>query len=158
MTKTSYKSVHLIIYFSKLWPFHAFLYIFDSLITTSTSIFENGPTYFTLYSFTSFFLWFRGFWNYFLWYFKIFSSNFIKKYQKPLRTIHLRCPHFLGEERSKIGQSCRRIVVKKTGEGGVKNHKNLPTSWMNGPLFLIHFSNLHTLILLLLVKTQLRTY
>ena len=51
-------------------------------------------------------------------------------------TIHLRRRHFLGGEGSKIGQICRRIVVKNCRRRGVgvKNCENLPTSLMDGPL------------------------
>ena len=45
-------------------------------------------------------------------------------------TIHLRRRHVLGGEGSKIGQICRRIVVKNCRRRGVgvKNRENLPTS------------------------------
>ena len=38
-------------------------------------------------------------------------------------------------EGSKIGQNCRRIVLKTAdmGEGGVKNLEKLPTSFMDEP-------------------------
>ena len=38
--------------------------------------------------------------------------------------------------KSKIGQNCQRLVLKKTadmGEGGVKNPEKMPTSFMDGP-------------------------
>ena len=47
-----------------------------------------------------------------------------------LGTIHLRRRHVLGGEGSKIGQICRRIVVKNCRRRGlgIKNRENLPTS------------------------------
>ena len=45
-----------------------------------------------------------------------------------LGTIHLRRQQFLGGEGSKIGQICRRIVVKKLPTGGARGRKKLPTS------------------------------
>ena len=40
-------------------------------------------------------------------------------------------------EGSKIGQNCRRIVLKncRHGRGGVKNPEKLPTSFMDGPIY-----------------------
>ena len=49
----------------------------------------------------------------------------------PLGVVHKR-----RRKGSKIGQNCRRIVLKncRHGGGGVKNPEKLPTSFMNGPL------------------------
>ena len=50
--------------------------------------------------------------------------------------LHLRRQHFVGGQGSKIGQICQQIVIKnfRQKRDGVKNHKNLPTSSMDGPL------------------------
>ena len=61
--------------------------------------------------------------------FNLFKSHFPTN-SLTLGTIHLRRRHILGGEGLKIGQICRRIVVKNCRRRGVgvKNCENLPTS------------------------------
>ena len=59
-----------------------------------------------------------------------FFHGLVQLHNRLYGTIHLRRRLVLGGEGSKIGQICRRIVVKNCRRRGVgvKNRENLPTS------------------------------